>query len=619
MSNKVIWAVRNRQFKEKAKELAKEVSLNPIVTEFMISKGYNTKEKIHHFFHFKETDLRHASTLKDYRPFMDRLLKAIKENEEITIYGDYDADGVMASVIWLRALRQLSCKVNSFINHRFNEGYGLNVKGMQRLLSMYPKTHLIITCDNGIVAFDGVDFAQSNGVDVIISDHHVASPDGKLPNCPTVCEHRLDESDELKESMCGAEMSRRLVAALKEELDKNNRPSLSNQFVKELFAFSGTATITDSVPLTAANHFVATRGLQMIQNGVFPAFNFLKTEMGIDELSETTIGFQYGPVINAISRLTGDVSKDVEFFCYDNRNIKGYDRFEAVGKELLSYNAKRKELSALNNKVADEQWDNMPHHSCVVLSDPLHEELQQYDEGICGLVASHMVERVGLPTVIFAPLDDDPTVYKGSARSIEGLNIKTALDQCSDLLLGYGGHAGAAGLSIKHDNIPAFRQRLSDIIDDSKALLSDREIIVDYAVTPAEITPSLIVSLNKLRPFGNGFERLKVAIIGNIVKTTLLPIKSDEKKHVCFTLSNKGVTTKVFWWNCMDAYNELMKDNPTQVAVIGEIRSNIVDGMVVPEVTIENNAIRPYFKNMFVVKDDINSEIVDESAAYNEE
>lgn len=617
MINKTNWVKRSSQDKENALELSKQVNLAPIVTEYLISRGYDTAEKINKFFHFKEADLRNPETLKDYRPFMDRLLSAIRNREVITIYADYDADGVMAGTIWKRTFDELNIKSHVFVNHRFKEGYGLNVKGMERLCGLYPETKLIVTCDNGVVAFEGVEYAQSKGIDVIVSDHHVASPDGRLPNCPVVCEHRIDEDETLKESMCGAEMSRRLVSGLKKELDKTSMRSISSHFIRSLYAFSGVATITDSVPLTLANRLVAIRGMQVIGMGLFPCFNFLKKKLEVDELTEETIGFTYGPVINAISRLTGDVTDDIKFF-----TTKDNQQIEYIGNKLISYNEKRKELMHLSNDLSEVEWkNNVQKPECAVLYQPGKYEFEgkehsSYAEGMCGLVSSHIVELTGRPTIVFSPLEDDSTVLKGSARSVEGFNIKQALDECKDLLIGYGGHAGAAGLSIRKNDLDAFTQHMSKLVRDSHILEKENEIILDYVITPKEATSRLVVDLNRLRPFGNGFERPKIAIVGNLSKTLLMPVKAEEKKHVALTLTYSGESCKVLWWNSIERYNELMKTDPKQLILVGNIGTDIQEGRIVPKVTLVNNYITEYKKGL-IQQRQVKEEVFD-PAVYNE-
>lgn len=584
------WILRSQDLKEKAHSF--HVGLDPIVVEYLIAKGYDTEEKIEEFLDynaktsFDEDLLRSYKTYKDSDRFLKTLIAALRANKVITIYGDYDADGVCATTIWVRALRKLRIggkdpQINYFVNDRFKEGYGLNEKGVERLLTMYPDTALILTCDNGVVAVDGVAKAKEHGVRVIISDHHEARPDGVLPDCPVVCEHRIDEDEGLKESICGAEMSRRLVVGLYELLGIKDQ---QQNFLRSLLAFSGMATITDSVPLGLANHYIAKWGIKEISQSAYPVFRVLRDIMGITDLDETTIGFSFGPVVNAVSRLTGDVTKDIELFTTDD-----YDKAMELARELVSINERRKEITADNERFAKKEIGTHADDSFVILGDDKH----VYDEGICGIIAARVVEDSGKPAIVLTPSHDDPTVYKGSARSPKGFSIKEALDDCKDLLLGYGGHELAAGLSLKKENIDPLRKKLSTLVLASGLLETPIEIPIDHLLHASEITSKLVEQFSSLAPFGTGFERPNICLVGKVDGILKMPVKTDPKKHIALTVSDEYAKVKVLWWKSVEKWDAMTEDSDVdKVAAIGKIETYAFKGKLQTQLVVENDKVK---------------------------
>lgn len=582
------WTLRADDLKEKAKKC--KVGLDSVVVEYLMSKGYDTPEKIQEFLDYNTTEdfeqdrLRSYKTYKDSDRFLKTLIAALRSNKTITVYGDYDVDGVCSTTIWVRALRRLrnggvEPNINYFVNHRFNEGYGLNEQGVERLLTMYPDTALILTCDNGVVAMDGVAKAKEKGVRVIISDHHVARPDGVLPDCPVVCEHRLDEDMQLKEDICGAEMSRRLVLGLYDMLGIADK---QQNFLRSLLAFSGMATIADSVPLGLANHYIAKWGIKEISKSNYPAFRCLRDIMNIVDLDETTIGFSFAPVINAVSRLTGDVTKDIELFLSDD-----YDKSLELARELVSINDKRKDLTADNDKMAKKEMEGRSTDPFIILHK------QNYNEGICGIVAAHVAETYSKPVIVLTSTNEDSDVYKGSARSLKGFNIKEALDKCEDLLLGYGGHELAAGLSIKKDDIPALREKLSKMVLDSGFLEMPIEVPIDHLLRPSEVTSNLVREFEGLAPFGVGFERPNICLVGNVDEILRMPIKTDPKKHISLTLSDEKAKIKVLWWKSIEKWDSMTKGKDVnKVAVIGKIETTTFKGNLQTQMIVENDKVK---------------------------
>ncbi len=558
--------IQNRERKniEIAKKLAKETGLSPMITEFLCDKGYKTKEKINNFINFDESNLRKISQMKDCITFLNILKDAILNKEKIVIFGDYDGDGISATAIFIWTIRWLqensdAPSVGWFIPDRFKEGYGLSVKSMERLITTYPDVDLVVTCDNGIVAFDGVEYAKKHGIDIIISDHHEASPDGRLPDCPVVCEKRLDENKENIEAFCGAELARRICVNLVYLLKRDDiKPKL-----ELLYAFSGFATITDVIEMNVSNHYVAKKGLEIINSGKIPCFNALKKAQEVKrDVDEDTIGFRYGPMVNAAGRILGEATIPELLFIEQNE-----EKANELALKLNELNTIRQDMSLAEQKnvVKEIEENNFKNNSFIIV------DKYDYKEGIAGLNASYIVDNYKVPAICFCQKDDDPTMLKGSGRSIEGFNLKAALDNCSDLLAGYGGHPMAAGITIKKENLDKFRERINQLAKN----VADMEICynIDYLIEPSEVSIEMVDEYKRyLAPFGPEFEKPVYAVKG-VFKPKPLIMK---EKHLRFSLINNEQLTMV-WFNSLLKY-KILNPESKRIIAIGQPNENIYNG-----------------------------------------
>lgn len=557
-------------------ELASKINMSDSVARVLYNRGFSDPRSVLNYLNYKPFQLRDVEKMKDTDVFLSRLQTAIEKKEHITIYGDYDADGVMSTFIWLMSLATLGNIPQWFVNNRFSEGYGLNVKGMKRLLELYPETQLIVTCDNGIKAWEGIDYAKAHGVDVIVSDHHGQSQGEPLPSCPVVCEKRLDEDERKSEWFCGAELSRRLVTALfgRMGLQREYRA-----FLNRLYAYSGLATVTDSITMNAANHFVVKEGLRQIGDEYDLIWKVLREECHPSAIDQDMIGFKYGPMINASGRVLGTVDlvmqAFLESFAYGVEAEKcmqegkaylfGPTREEQCRKavqKLIEVNEERKMMSAEGDKIAAEiiEKSGYQEDKFLVIAD------ERFEEGINGLIAGHLTEQYSVPSIVLCPKDGEPEIFKGSARSVEGFNVFEVLNECNDLLLGFGGHPGAAGLSIKRENISALRERLRTI---AEKYVPEKEttVEVDFIATPDSIQPRLAQELNQLMPYGEGFAKPTVGFEGIIKEYRVL-----NDRHIKFTIDTGTTPLEIFWWNSIQNFQKQIKQlgaEPCMITCVG--------------------------------------------------
>lgn len=542
--------------------------------EFLIKRGIDTPDKANHFFKFKVSELRSVNTMRDSEEFLSTLEKAIEDGKAITICGDYDADGIMATEIFLvgldtyiKATGSSSRNVGWYINNRFVEGYGLSVKSIDSLLEKHPDTELIITCDNGIKSVDAIALAKSKGIDVIVSDHHGQSKGEPLPDCPVVCEKRLDERPD-GEWFCGAELARRLVSELfiRKGIAKKYRTMLNS-----LLAYSGLATITDSVPMNAANRLIAKLGLYCINKKDNPFWQEIAAAADVTEIDEEVIGFKFGPIINAASRVTGFVDPVMDAIIASNNNNSAACNKAVL--EMATINSKRQDMTAVDEEkaLAMVERDKKENALFLLVDD------ERFEQGINGLTAARLVEAYHVPAIAMGP-SDDPDIYKGSARSVPGFNIFEALNECRDLLVGFGGHPMAAGLACRKEDIGALRAALEQKAAEKGVKKNDYRR-VDFIFDPADLDKKFISEMNALAPFGADYEKPVVGFKGTVYRRYVM--KDKHVKYVVRGGARNNCYIQLIWWNSLEREQKLLPDMmDKEVRAIGYPKLNEFNGEV---------------------------------------
>ncbi len=460
-------------------QFAKKLKRDPLVIALCYLRGFKTTEEIERFLDPIGQDLYDPLLLKGMSEAVARIRQAVARHEKIMIYGDYDADGVASTTILYYLLQQLEADFSYTIPDRFREGYGLNKSALERIVA--SGFTLVITVDTGISAYDEVDHANALGLDVIITDHH--EPPEKLPNAFSVINPKQEGCSYPYPYLCGAGVALKLAQAL------------LGYIPEEWFAFAAIGTIADLVPLLDENRLIAIRGLKELGNTKQLGLRALLRESGIDaaEIDAGQVGFSIGPRINAAGRL--------ESANLAVRLLTTSDPLEAdqLAKRLNQLNQERQEivrqifeeaeLQAL--QIQGEGYDRV----LVVVGEEWH-------EGVIGIVASRLVERYYRPVIVLS-VDRETGIAKGSARSIEGFDLYQNLTLCKDLLLKFGGHTMAAGLSIAMEAIPDLRKKLNRL---GQEILNVEQLKpkteVELTCNVEEITLSFLEQMSQLAPFG---------------------------------------------------------------------------------------------------------------------
>ena len=451
------------------------------------------------------------SSLKWGSEILEGMSRAIAEQKMITIYGDYDADGVMAMTILYKGLSKMTPgHVNWFANERFRDGYSITPESLGRMLEKYPDTEVIITCDNGIGAVAAWNEAIARGLTVYVTDHHEQGSDSVLnPSIPAVCEKSVEQKEIFArenreaEGFCGAELARRFIWELYEKLGVSGENA---EFLHSLYAYAGVATIADVICLNASNHSVVRTAIDIIRSdtGFWKLYNehISLTSIPQERVDGDTFGFYYSPAINACSRVRGSIEIPMRVFLHEGDEAELVDLIETMAMT----NQERKDWTEEDKKkcmqqIEDRGYENDP-FILVAISD--------LREGINGLSATEIVNKYGVPAIVISE-SETPGIYKGSARSVDSVNIFEKLSLCSDLLMVYGGHPKAGGLTIRESDIDEFRRRMIQEVERDLVRSSLSPDDADFTLNPGVFTLDNIremnIALEDLLPFGEGFKK----------------------------------------------------------------------------------------------------------------
>ena len=452
---------------------AKKAGLEPAVANLLYQRGIQTEEALQDFLEPSLDQLHDPYDLHDMDRAVERIRSAIENYEQILIYGDYDADGMTSASIIKEALEQLGAECQVYLPNRFTDGYGPNSSVYKYFIGNHGIS-LIITVDNGVAGLEAIELAQSMGVDVIVTDHH--SMPEVLPEAYAIVHPEHSGADYPFKHLAGCGVAFKLATALLEEVQV------------ELLDLVAIGTIADMVSLTGENRILVKYGLSVLKNTQRIGLQELFKIAGLqpDELNEETVGFQIAPRLNALGRLD-DPNPAVEL-------LTGFDDEEAHAIALM-INQKNDERKELVQHIYDEAKSMLdPDKPVQVLAK------EGWNPGVLGIVAGRLLEELHQPVIV---LNIEDGLAKGSARSIDAVNIFDALDSHRDLFVAFGGHAGAAGMTLEVAQLPALADVLTaHILDNDLDLTSKNALYLDEELQLPELTLETLKSFDKLAPFG---------------------------------------------------------------------------------------------------------------------
>lgn len=522
--------------------LQEKLGIHRILCQLLTQRGVNDFESARAFFRPQLDQLHSPWLMKDMHKAVDRLLQAFEKKEAILVFGDYDVDGTTAVASFYSFLKKIHSPLGFYIPHRYREGYGVSRAGID--FAHENGYSLIVSLDCGIKSVELITYARSLGIDFIVCDHHL--PDAELPPAVAILNPKQTDCSYPYKELCGCGVGLKLMMALAEKLE------LSPDHVWEYLDLVATAIAADIVPITGENRILAFHGLEKANRRPNHGIKALAHLSGLQkELFINNLVFMIAPRVNAAGRMD-DASKAVQLFIAEN-----FEEALHYAEMLHNDNSDRKEADLQTTQEAISLIENNPawHNSrSTVLYQP------HWHKGVVGIVASRVIEQYYRPTIILTRSGD---YVAGSARSVPGFNLYEAIHACRDLLLGYGGHFAAAGMTLEMQQVDAFRQKFEKVVSatiDPQLLIP--EIGIDAAIDFSDINWTLYRILIQMEPFGP--ENMRPVFVTRRVTDTGFS-KIVKEQHLRFSLRQGEVVYNGIGFGMADKYALLQNGQPVDV------------------------------------------------------
>jgi len=480
---------------DRRQQLAKSLKVSPLLAQVLINRGITDSEEASVFLRPKLTELIDPSQMPGIKPATQRLKQAIANREKITIYGDYDVDGITGVAILWQVLTMLGADVDYYIPHRIDEGYGLNTEAIENLSK--SGTKLMVTVDCGVTALESAELAAELGLDLVITDHH--QRDLKLPRATAIVHPALAESYPNQDS-AGAMVAFKLAWAIANEFNPGRKlePRLRD-FMLSATSLAAMGTIADIVDLRGENRVLTSYGLKALPNCKLSGIEALIETAGLTghSLDSFHIGFRLAPMLNAAGRM-GHARLAVELLTSDS-NIRSIQIAEYLKEQnSLRQQCERKIFKQACEMIVERDL-NHPDRKSIVLAN------ENWHTGVIGIVASRIVDKFYRPTIMINAADAENGIAQGSGRSIPGFCLLSAIRACSQHLSSFGGHKMAAGIRIETDKIEQFAAKLEDY---AKQNLNENDVEaklhIDAEVPLETFRIETVNELQLLGPFGQG-------------------------------------------------------------------------------------------------------------------
>ena len=488
------------------KQIASEYGIDQVLARIIRNRDICGSKDIDMYLNGNLNDIHNPHSMKDADKFVDIITKKIEEHKPVRIIGDYDIDGICSIYILFCGLKAAGADVDYVVPHRINDGYGINEHLIDNAINEGIDT--IVTCDNGIAAYNQVRYAKDNGITMIVTDHHDVPFEIKddkkvyiVPLADAVINPKQADCDYPFKLLCGAGVAYKLISLLYDRLGFDKKE------LEDYIEFMAIATVGDIVDLIDENRIVVKYGLKHIAHTKNTGLRALieECQLDINNISSYHIGFVIGPCLNASGRLDTARQAIELMLCKDN------EKAHNMAKELIALNNERKSMTEQETQKAIELVEN----TGLLKDRVLVIYLKDCHESIAGIIAGRIKERYYRPTFVITNAEDGA---KGSGRSIEGYNMYEEINKCKNVLTKYGGHPMAAGLSLAISDIDIFRKMLND-----NAILTDEDLIpkmwIDVPMPVSYANIRLVNQLKLLEPFGKGNEKPVFADRNLYVKT----------------------------------------------------------------------------------------------------
>ena len=502
--------------KEQVEKLQENYKINRLLATLLVNREITTEEKITKFLNPKRSDFYNPFGMPDMEKAINRILKAIDNNEKIIIYGDYDVDGITSVAVLKSFLEERGLDIGVYIPNRLNEGYGLNKDAVKNISENGYK--LMITVDCGITAIEEVEYAKSLGIETIITDHH--EPIEDLPNAVAVVDAKRKDNKYECRNLAGVGVVFKFIQALSIKMGLDEK-----EYLKYLDIVC-IGTISDIVPLTDENRVIVKLGLKLVEQTRNLGLKEILQSCGYSKINSTTISFGVAPRINACGRM-GHQEEALNLLLSKNP-----EKVKELSLKLNEYNKTRQDIekNIFQEAVDKIEKNNLTKNSTLVVYG------NNWHHGVIGIVSSKITELYFKPSIL---LSEEEGEYKGSGRSINGFDLHEALMECSQSIKKFGGHAMAVGITIEKDKIEEFEEVFEKIAKEKNVDKIIPIINVDAEIKLDEINKEMVDSLKELEPYGEAnkmpvfaFKNLKIESIRALTNGKNLKLTVKDNKNI---------------------------------------------------------------------------------------
>lgn len=533
-----------------AEKIANEFNISRLVANIIANKGLKDTKEIETFLNPTRKDFYDPFLMPDMEDAVERIVKAINDKEKITIYGDYDVDGITSSTVLSRFLEERGVKPDIYIPDRINEGYGLNQNAIESIAE--NKTNLIITVDCGITAVKEVEFAKELNMDVVITDHH--EPGTEIPNTIAVVDCKRKDNKYPFSELAGVGVAFKLTQALSMKME------LPEEAYLKYLDIVCIGTISDIVPLVSENRTIAKLGLKLVKQTKNVGLRCLLASIGYKKIDSNTISFGIAPRVNACGRM-GQARKALDLFLTNN-----IEQARKLTDELNECNVKRQEIE---KKISDEaikmlekpEEQNAP---CIILGK------ENWHHGVIGIVSSKITDMYSKPSILLCFEDEKA---KGSGRSIPGFDLHEALENCNRYIEQFGGHSMAIGITIQKDNFQKFKDDIEEYAKSKNISEIVPEIQVDEKIQLQDISIKDVEELSLLEPFGEG-NRVPLFQISGVKISSIRAL--SEGKHLKLFLKDDNKFIDAIGFNMGNVANKYTIED--KIDLVGGLELNSYNG-----------------------------------------
>ena len=519
--------------------LATQTGVSPLLARCLVNRGFDSPDQIERFLNPRLKNLADPFLVPGMDRAVARLLEARRAGQPLVIFGDYDVDGVTSSALLIQVMSKLGWKVDAYLPHRRDEGYGLSRDGVSHCLEKHP-VKLILAADCGSSAAQEIQRLAQEGVEVIVLDHHQISDPEPAALALVNPRHRAKPGQTPPFSeLCSAGLSFKLAHALVKRLRDENVPEALALDVREWLDIVAVGTIADMVPLTGENRILATAGLERLNTRPCPGLAALiEVAQCPRRLQSYEASFQLSPRLNAAGRLEN---------AQDALRLLLAKDVASARPIALSLDAQNRQRQTIEREIARQIVESIRERFDPKTDFVIIEGGSQWHLGVVGIVASRVVGEFYRPSIVLG--GGSSGEWRGSGRSIEGFDMAAALRQCSDLLLQHGGHAMAAGLALAPENVPALRQRLNEL---ARAALKPKDLQpvlkLDGEAALSDLTVDFVDELERLNPTGQNNPPVRLALRG---LTHQQPPKriGKENQHLRLRPGDGNHFVDAIWWN----------------------------------------------------------------------